>query len=371
MSALYDLGIYEIANLIAHGGHETTVLVEGDMGCGKTSILHTLMDMAAPNGKKLFPNHQPVYFDATTKDLGDLMIPNFKEAENGSDYVSFATNEELGFHIDGPIILMIDEIGKANMAVKQGLTRVLLERTMGGKTLHPDSLVFATTNLGEEGVGDLFVAHQLNRITRVRMRKPTNVEWIEWGINNNIDATLLGFAKENPALFRSFTEVGNPADNPYIYHPREQRTAFVTPRSLEKASKWISRRGDIGEAALTAALIGTIGERAAMDLVTYIQIADDLPTHEEIVANPGKAKIPESGAAVCMVVFRALANVDANCTWITQWVDYMERLDKEAQGMFANGVRASRYQHQGVVMNNKRFADWALDNTHMFAADKK
>ena len=65
------------------------------------------------------------------------------------------------------------------------------------------------------------------------------MEWIEWGINNDIDHTLLGWAKDNPQLFASFEDVKDPEENPYIYHPRDQRTAFVTPRSLEAASDWL------------------------------------------------------------------------------------------------------------------------------------
>jgi hypothetical protein len=49
----------------------------------------------------------------------------------------------------------------------------------------------------------------------------------------------------------------------------------------------------------------------------------------------------------------------------------MVRLDKEAQGMFANGCSAEKYAHRKVVMTNKKFTQWAMDNNYMFAADKK
>jgi MoxR-like ATPase len=63
------------------------------------------------------------------------------------------------------IILMIDEFGKSNPAVKLALLRMMLERKIGSYTLHPESIVFATTNLGGEGVGDLLPAHACNRLT--------------------------------------------------------------------------------------------------------------------------------------------------------------------------------------------------------------
>lgn len=49
----------------------------------------------------------------------------------------------------------------------------------------------------------------------------------------------------------------------------------------------------------------------------------------------------------------------------------MPRLDVEAQGMFANGVRAPKYSKQPMVMKNKKFTTWAMQNNYMFAADKK
>jgi hypothetical protein len=121
--------------------------------------------------------------------------------------------------------------------------------------------------------------------------------------------------------------------------------------------------------SLTATLMGTIGERGAMDLMAFVKMADQLPTAESIRRDPMNAKVPESAAAVCMVVYRALASIERD--WVDAWVDYMGRLDKEAQGMFANGVRAPKYAKQAVVMTNKKFQAWALANNHMFGADKK
>jgi hypothetical protein len=51
-------------------------------------------------------------------------------------------------------------------------------------------------------------------------------------------------------------------------------------------------------------------------------------------------------------------------------MSYMERLDKEAQGMFVNGVRSAKYNKQSVVMTNSKFKDWALANKHLYSADK-
>ena len=128
---------------------------------------------------------------------------------------------------------------------------------------------------------------------------------------------------------------------------------------------------------LTSALVGTIGPRAAGDLAAYIRIADQLPTLDEIKNNPLTAKVPASETATCMVVHRTLGTIERN--WTDQWMDYMVRLSKEAQGMFANAVRRSVDKKKNGVGNkrlievntNKKYMDWCLANSYLFAAEKK
>ena len=136
---MYDQTIDELVNAIKQGGMERTILVQGHMGTGKSSILDILA--------KDLPTHTPCYFDCTTKDLGDITIPNISKMDDGTGFVSYLVNEELGVHHNKPIILMIDEYGKANPAVKLALLRVMLERKIGGYTLHKDSIVLLLPTL--------------------------------------------------------------------------------------------------------------------------------------------------------------------------------------------------------------------------------
>jgi hypothetical protein len=170
-------------------------------------------------------------------------------------------------------------------------------------------------------------------------------------------------------LFHSFEDVKDPEQNPYIYHPKQQRTAFVTPRSLEAASDWLKVRDGMDDQSVTALLMGTIGERGAMDLMAFVKLADQLPSLESIKKDPMNAKVPDSAAAVCMVVYRSLSVMERD--WIDAWMDYMVRLDKEAQGLFVNGVRNPKYPKQSIVMTNTKFTAWAMKHNYMFAADKK
>jgi hypothetical protein len=54
---------------------------------------------------------------------------------------------------------------------------------------------------------------------------------------------------------------------------------------------------------------------------------------------------------------------------IAPWMVYMARLDKEAQGMFANGVRDPKYGRMHIVATNSAFSTWARENSYLFSAD--
>ena len=337
-----------------------TTLVEGHMGIGKS----TLLEMLAKKTK-----YPTFYFDCTTADLGDIMIPKINHLE-GVDFVSYAINEMLGLHLNEPVIVDLDELGKSNPSVLKGLTRFMLERQIGNYKLHPKSLLFATTNLSSEGVGDMFQAHQLDRVNKIEMRKPTSEEWLTYGINKGLNENALGFAKEFSSVFDDFRDIKNPDDNPYIYHPQAVgREKFVTPRGLERASYILDARDRLSDNSLMSNLIGTIGERGAMDMMSFVKLADKMPTKQDILDDPKTAKVPDSASATCLVVFRALATMDKD--YINPWMIYLDRLDAEAQGMFANGVRDGKYNKQSLVMTNAKFTEWARKNNHMFATDKK
>tara|TARA_R110000823_G_scaffold13498_9_gene44750 strand:- start:1649 stop:2761 length:1113 start_codon:yes stop_codon:yes gene_type:complete len=366
LNEMYALSIDQAANLINQVGvpedEKGTVILEGHMGSAKSSVLKVLSDTTSLSG------HRAIYFDCTTKaDAGDLMMPKFKDLD-GNDYVTFATNEELGVHLkDQPLLIMIDEVGK-NRSIQNPLNRLFQERMIGMNKLHPESLVFGTTNIGTEGVGDAFQAHSCNRVTFARMRKPTAVEWIEYMINIGGDHSVLGWVKDNQHVMHSYEDYTNPDDNYHIYHPQAMdRRSFCTPRSLHKASNWLKQRSRLDTNTLTEALCGTIGRRSAMDLMAFVTLSDQLPTLQSIKDDPLNAKVPTNAAAVCMIIYRTLATIEDK--WVDAWMTYLLRMDTEAQGMFANGVRNKNYGKQAMVCTNKKFTDWCGENNYMFHAD--
>mgnify|MGYP003135186976 FL=1 len=381
----FQMNIDNAVQAIALLGSDITHMLRGDMGNGKSSTL--------PMVGEILPKHILCYVDCSMLDLGDVMLPDIneirqtvnEEIQSAVDkavekqvepvvrkYVTYAPNEAFGIHFNVPVIIMLDELGKANQSVQLALTRLMQERQLGNMKLPEGSIVYATTNKGSEGVGDMMRMHTCNRLTFIDLRKSNNMEWIEWGINKKgkkINPIVLGYAKDNPQIFAAFEDVERPEDNLAIFHPKDpSRVSFVTGRSLEKASHILDQRDKFDTHTLTCLLMGTLGAHTGKDIMTFVTLADKLVKREDILKDPNNAPLPQDASSTCMVIFKALASMDRE--FVTPFMTYLDRLSNEAKGMFANGVRDEKYFARTMVMNTPKFQEFAGKYNYMFAHEK-
>ena len=361
-ASLYkSITLEETTQLIAAIGQEITVIVEGEMGIGKSAILWSLA--------KMFPKHTPYYVEMTTKDIGDLMVPKIYTLEDGLEVCRFITNEELGMHLENHLaVVMLDEIGKIKGAMQNACLRWLYERKLGTRTMHKDSILFATTNMANEGLGDTMPAHMRNRVTIVRAAKPTAMQWItDYAVPHSVDPVVIGLVKEHPQLMASWEEFERPDQNVYINDPRTPRTSVVTPRSLVRASDIYKRTKHLqNDAVLAHALAGTIGEPAMQLLLTLIKLDVQLPTWEEIITSPEETHVPTNAAASCMLVMKAIQRLEPEN--VATWMMYMDRMSKESQGLFAQSLLSPKCPKRQWACQNSSVAKWALSNHYLFTS---
>jgi len=355
----------QFANAIATVGDQVTIIGQGEPGIGKSAMLKVLA--------KRFPEYATAYIDCTLLDLGDFALPYTVE-ENGIRVTRFAPNARFQLQSDKPVIVMLDEIGKAMKAVKNVLLTLMNEYRIGDMTLPKGSIVFGTTNLSTDGVGDSLEAHARNRVCFTTVRKPHagfNVDgsldpdsWGAWAIENDIEPIVLAWVKQNPHCLESYTDPAQ-VENGLIYQPTKPQSAFVTPRSLEKASHIVKQRHTLGDLVTQSLLAGTVGDKAAAEMQAFFTVVDKLPTWESIVADPKGAKVPGATDVIakCMVVFSALTRVDDKS--IDAWIDYAERLDLEWQAMFAKSAMKSSTK-QSILTRNTKFKQWAIKNQWAF-----
>ena len=348
----------EFANLIEQVGETTTVLGQGEPGIGKSAMLRKI--------ESRLPTHRPVYIDAALLDLGDIQMPKVSD-----DSVRYIPNDMFVSHDGRPLLIMLDEVGKAMRPVQNALLPLLLEHRIGSTKLPEGSIVFATTNLSTDGVGDAVQAHARNRMCVVQVQKPdagfddegnvTADGWAAWALENDIDPALLAWVKSEPQCLASYTDPAQ-QDNQYIFNPKRQQTAFVTPRSLEKGSNILKKRMYMTPNALIAALSGTVGESAARNMQAFLTIADALPDWARIIKSPDGTPVPDSPIAQQMLVMSAISRLSKDN--VNPWMTYLNRLKLEVQALFASGIM--RGTKSNLVVTNKKFTDWAVQNNFLF-----
>lgn len=344
-----NISLSEAANLIA-AIPDNRFLLEGEPGIGKSSIMKALK-------ARLGDAYVYAYFDCAQKDLGDIAMPSVNREARVTEYFP---NAALQLQHGKPAVIMLDEFAKAPPPVQNMLHPLLEEHNprLGDIDLPAGSLVFLTSNLSTDGVGDVIKGHTLNRVTRVRVAKPDSDQWIEWAVNNEIDPVVMAWVKQYPHALASYTE-GNQSENPYIYNPKAMQKSYVSPRSLSRASNIVSKRELISSNALTAALSGTIGEAAARDMQAYIAYQDQLPTWDSITSKPNDAPVPTSAGACAVLIFGAIMKVTKET--MQPFMTYLERFEPEWQACFAINI-AKNPTKQSVAFSSSAFANWVQQN---------
>lgn len=348
------LNFDEIVSLIT-ASPDVRYCIVGEPGIGKSSMAAAI---AAAASKMYGKQYGVAYIDVPTCDLGDIAMPVVNRDEQVTNYYP---NARFGFHTGQPMVVMLDEFSKG-VAPVQNMLHPLLEKAnprLGDVPVPEGSIIFMTGNLATDGVGDVLKAHTLNRVVRVRSKKPNSDEWNAWAIKNNIQPIVMAWVDQFPHALASYTD--GDESNPYIYYPTKQQSAFVTPRSLETASQIIEarERAGGGHGALIAALTGAIGEAAARDMEAFIHFQDQLASWEDIVKNPKKAKVPEGAGATSVLIYRAILRVEPNT--IDAWMTYLERLSEEWQATFCINL-AKNKDRQTVGLNNPSFINWVTKN---------
>jgi len=354
-----SITLQQFAEAIAAVGRDVTIIGQGEPGIGKSATLSALAGM--------LPEYETAYIDCTLLDLGDFALP-YTEQVGAHKVTKFAPNARFKFHLDRPVIIMLDEIGKAMRSVKNVLLTLMLEKRIGDHYLHPDSIVFGTTNLASDGVGDMLEGHARNRVCVATIAKPdagftpeggiADDGWAQWAVGNGVAPELIAWVKQYPHALASYLDESQ-KDNPYIWNPAKPGgQAVVTPRSLAKASHIVKARATLGDGLAISLLCGTVGESAARDIQAFLTVVDKLDTWERITSTPEQARVPDDPAARCLLVLNAMMRVDANT--LTPWLTYLRRLDKEWQALFTTSVMKSG--KQAICVKNRAFVDLARDN---------
>ena len=332
-------------------------VVRSHTGNSKSAIQNDLI--------KAYPDHIPVTMNMSQMQAGDILMPKFDKV-NDQSVVTGVPHEQFGFHLGKPVILFMDEIFKASKALQVQIADVVNEGRLGTIKLPEGSVIWGASNLETENFGDSTMAYFLNRMAVVEMAKVTGDEWVEgYAIDAGIHPTIIQSAKEYPAMFADYRDY-EAGGNQYIFDPRQPQSAFASLRSLERASKMLYgfEEDGLDVGSITHALTGVVGPRAAQDILAVHVLHEHLPTWEDIVKKPGKAKVPQQAGARCLLIYTAIQKLDAKS--VKPWLAYLVRaFRKEEQALFAtSALKASRIQN--LVSTNNEFLKWVTENQYLY-----
>ena len=265
--------------------------LKGPPGIGKSSVLHTLaqqhslkiidlrLSQCDPTELSGFP-----YFDHQTKTASYYPLDVFPIE---------STPIPTGFK---GWLCLLDEFSSASLATQAAAYKLVLDRMVGQHKLHPNVVICAAGNREEDNAIVNPMSSALVSRFAIFDTELNYSEWMELAIDRGISSTITSYLRFKPESLYTFKP--ETADKPYAC----PRTWFAVDRLL-KTSK-----PDSSSSLLFSSLLGT---GVGVEFANFIAIQKDLPTIEEILANPEQLPIPDDHSIRWAVIGFLAENITA------------------------------------------------------------
>lgn len=247
-------------------------------------------------------------------------------------------------------ILLLDEFGQASADVVKPAAELLHAGRVGESQLPITWMVLAASNREQDRSG---VKRQMAFIENRRMliNITANIDvWTTWAEKENVHPLAIAFAKFKPGVV--MTDAVPAKSGPYC-----------TPRTLVQVSHLIDK---LDMAAFTEAAQGYIGDGAGAELVSFLRVAAELPSFEEIIENPTKARLPTRPDATYAAVQMIVHRIDDDS--VDAAFKYLLRLPTEFQ---VSGVASAMRRCPGVLRGGKigpELSKWLADHKMLVMA---
>ena len=331
-------------------GPYRTVLIEGEHGVGKSAIYGQLKTL--PSFSKFLCLERPI--DCTQLSDGSIWMPQVDKDKGVSRELP---NERFGLHsgnrkgVNGsrPVFMMLDEIAKVPQYVKNMLAPLVYEHRIGDFIAPEGSIIIAATNLSDEGLGDTLPAHIRDRLLLIRMRKPTQPEWCNWAIDEELHPNIIAFVKLNPKVMDSFLDYepgGEFAgkdlarDNPYIFNPRAMQLSSASPRSLHAVSDVLFNARGLDDSTLEALIVGAVGEPTGKDIMAMLAFQSEVTDWDDVMTRPDTAKIPKSDIGQIMQAYMFISRTKQRDE-AEKVLKFTRRMGGEPQSVFIHAMARS------------------------------
>jgi len=217
-------------------------------------------------------------------DIRTVIVAQFDAGELGGfpaldvenkQYERYAPFFMKNFSEERPTILFLDEIAQAPGANLNIMAQLTNERRIGEHRLPPNVVLVAAGNPMKARAGtQQMPTHLKDRLTHLNI-ETDHEGFRQYALKKGFAPEITGFINDRPEFLQKFDPSAD---------------ACPSPRSWERSNTILSLGLDNGSER--GALSGQIGEAAVTDFYGYLRVWRDLPSYEEIFANPESAPLP-------------------------------------------------------------------------------
>lgn len=336
-----------------------TIHLIGPPGGGKTSVIgNEIRENLSAKYGETFGFHCSIAPTLDAPDYKGFLIPSKDTDGTPTSFFTrspeLPSKEYLRAHPRG--LYLVDELSSAEMLTQKALAGVLLNKQFGNECLPPGWQVWAASNRMSDRAGVVRQpSHVRNRVRELELENDA-LSWAVWAEAHGIHPLIIAWAKQHPTV--AFCDEVPATDRPFSTARSVVRAANILQVGMARDEDGRLIDLEIPTDGLRLQCVaGDIGEGAAADLFGFLKIWDQLPTLDEIEADPKKAKCPQDlsagwAAGQMCIHYAKPGNIDK--LW-----QYTERLPREVQVSMAKSLLE---RSGSALLNSPALIKWIHAN---------
>ena len=241
--------------------------IKGDPGTSKSDSISQFADK---NKLKLI--------DIRLSQIDPTELNGFPTLNEARDRMSYAPLKMIPLDGDkiptgyNGFILFFDEFNSGSNSVQAAAYKVILDRFIGNRKLHPACIVICAGNLdSNKAITNKLSTAMQSRLVHITVVM-TSKDWLKWAVSHGIDQRIISFIKFKPTLLHKFDANHNDS-------------TFPCGRTWHFASNYIVKKPKLDHTNFIVTA-GCVGEGPATEFKTFTNIYSTLPTISQMVADP-------------------------------------------------------------------------------------
>lgn len=245
-------------------------------------------------------------------------------------------------------LLFLDELPSATPSVQVAAYKLILDRAVGQKNLHPNVHIVAAGNRKEDGAvaGKVGTAMQ-SRLMHLEV-DISSEDWLAWAYGANVDPRVTSYIAFAP-------------DKLHEFDPKHHDKTFPCPRTWDFMSKY-GKANDLNAEHLPA-MAGIIGEGPARAFLGYCDIGSKLPSYAAILAKPDTLDVPDEPSALYFTCGTLASKTTVKD--LPTIVKYIERMSMEFQIICFRDM----FKRTPEVKKEPVMRKWIVENAKYLFAD--